>query len=104
MILRSEKLKKYIAIRIEPTSATWTATNASEKNEWLPININTPFMPGMILVNVGESPWDLALVADAEKLRRPDAVVICEGLEGWYETEWLDELLLSQEILQPKSG
>jgi hypothetical protein len=104
MILHSPKLNKYIAIRIEPKSATWTATNASDKNEWLPIDVNAPFLPGMILVNVGDNPWDLALVADAEKVRRPDVIIIAEGLEGWYETDWVDELLLSQEVLQPKSG
>jgi hypothetical protein len=104
MILKSIKLKRCVAIRIEPRSATWTATNASEKAEWLPIDVNAPFLPGMIIVNLAEEPWDLALVADADKIRRPDAVIISEGLDGWYECDWMPEIMLSNEILKPKAG
>jgi hypothetical protein len=104
MILKSIKLNRCVAIRIEPRSATWTATNANEKAEWLSIDVNTPFLPGMIIVNLAKEPWDLALVADAEKIRRPDAVLISEGLDGWFECDWKPEVLLSNSILKPKSG
>jgi hypothetical protein len=104
MILRSLKFNKYIAIRVEPITSTWTATNATENAEWIPIEFNTPFLPGMIIVNIGDSPWDLALVADAVKARRPDQVVISEGTEGWYGSDWKPEMLLSDSILKPKSG
>ncbi len=104
MILRSAKYNKFIAIRIEPITSTWTATNATENAEWLPIEVNIPFLPGMIIVNAGDSPWDLALVADAQKIRRPDQVVISEGSEGWYESDWAPEVMLSSSILKPYSG
>ena len=104
MILNSTRFNKYLAIRIEPISANWTATNATEKAEWIPIEINTPFLPGMVVLNIGDTPWDLALVADAIKLRRPDILIISEGLEGWYEGDWSDELLIAAEIMRPRAG
>jgi hypothetical protein len=104
MILNSTRFNKYFAIRIEPISANWTATNATEKAEWIPIDINIPFLPGMIIMNIGDTPWDLALVADASKLRRPDVLIMSEGLEGWHEGDWSDELQIASEIMHPLAG
>jgi len=106
IIVYSTRLNKFVALRAEPSQATWIATNRSKNNEWRPIDRDTVLVPGLITINISNSVDDLALIRDTEKIARPDLAIVCREPENWYEEEWLKGLGfdVSNEILDPRKG
>ena len=104
ILVYSTRISRYVAIRAEPSQATWTVTNASENIEWRPIDRDTLLTPGLITINTSDNAEDLALVRDTRIIARPDLALICREPENWYEEEWFGGLDVSKEILDPRKG
>ncbi len=81
-IIHSTRLNKFVAVRTAFTSAMWSANSYSEKREWYSIEslveeyglIN---LSPDLLVYIDDSTESVSMVADAEKICRPDLVVDC---------------------------
>ena len=99
-IFHSAKIGRYVAIRSEYTSAAWIASNPSQRREWIPLTKN---LKPDLLVYVDENLDDIALIADAEKVCRPDLIVECIAKKEWRE-EVLERAKLDQDALKPKLG
>jgi hypothetical protein len=104
ILTHSKKLGKYVGIRIKPEAANWTATNASEKVEWLEIDATVSYLSGLIIVNVGDDINEVSLVSDAIKLRRPEIALVSRGSEEWYKNDAMDEIMFCHENMKPKLG
>jgi hypothetical protein len=100
VILYSDKMKCFVSLRRGFLQAVWTASNPIDAREWLPINRLASF-PRSILVYTSQLPEDLALVADAEKMYRPDIFIECWTQAG---LEYAQELKDSNTYLQPRLG
>ena len=90
IIVHSAKLDRYVSIRSEFRSASYTAANISEKREWHNINaISNEFRLATrnpsLLIYIDDELDDLALVADNEVICRPDLVVEYRELKDWDE-------------------
>jgi len=91
---------RYVAIRSEYKDATWIASNASETREWLPL---TPNLNPDLLVYVDKRLEDVALIADGEKVCRPDFVIECAAKKDWiYEA--IERAKLHNKTLKPNFG
>ena len=104
IMTRSTRINRWVALKAEPTQATWTANNASENVEWIDIE-DEPLMPELVLVSTSDKLEDIALVRDNKKIARPELALICREADDWYETRKDWQLLqFTQDILNPKLG
>lgn len=106
VLVYSTAIDRFVAIRSEPTAATWTAENRSKNIEWLPVG-QQPLMSGLITINTSDKLEDLALVRDVDVFARPDMAFICREPEKWYEQSWVEqfeEMNYNHEILKPRKG
>ena len=104
-IVHSARVNKYVAIRSEFREAMWTASDASENREWYPLDsITTLELEDLILIYIAETPEEISLVADKERICRPDLIIECRGQNEWYEKEGLEEVKLHHGSLKPKLG
>ena len=90
IIVHSAKLDRYVSIRSELRSASYTSANVSEKREWLNLNaMSNEFRLATrnpsLLIYIDDELDDLALVADNEVICRPDLVVEYRELKDWDE-------------------
>lgn len=108
-IVYSAKIDKYVAVRSEFKQAMWIAANINEKREWYTFDFiiekNGPvdLKPGLI-VYIDDSPGDLALIADSNKVLRPDLIVEYMEPEDWHEEDRLEKVKLRYNALKPKLG
>ena len=103
-IIHSDKMNKYVAMRSGFKGAFWTASHSSENREWYPIESMLELDPGVILIYVADSPEEISLIADIEKICRPDLIVVCRERRNWYENEGLEKVKRSDDNLKPKLG
>jgi len=103
-IVYSTLLNRYVSIRSEVNLPSWSAVNASENMEWLTMDNNTLFAPGLILVYTHENLNDLALIRDAGRLARPDLALVCRNLDNWWEDKPFEEIDFNREIIKPRLG
>jgi len=103
-IIFSPLLNKYVSIRSEVNLPSWSAVNASENIEWLPLDNNTLFTPGLILVYTHENLNDLALIRDAGRLARPDLAIVCRNVENWWEDKPFEEIDFNRDVIMPRLG
>ena len=104
ILIYSTRISRFVALRAEPSQATWTANNASEDIEWRPIDQDLLLVPGLITINISNNLEDLALIRDSKKIARPDLTFVCREPENWYQEEWFGGLSSSREILNPRLG
>lgn len=104
IIVHSARVDRYIALSSEIGTAVATASDASEKREWLPLDSVVDLGSGITLVYVDDNPEELSLVADAQKICRPDLIIECMGLKELYEKERLDKVKLHHNSLKPRLG
>lgn len=81
-IIHSARLDKYVAFRTAFTSAMWSANSYSDKREWYSIEslveeYGLITLRPDLLVYIDDNAEDVSMVADAEKICRPDIVVEC---------------------------
>lgn len=104
-IVHSAKINRYFALRSEfRAGATWTASNASEHREWYPLGCVVNLRLGSTLIYVADNPEEISLVADAEKICRPDLMIECREQKDWYEKEELEKVKLHHDVLKPRLG
>ena len=111
-IIHSKKLEKYVAFRTELGKALWRASYYSEKREWFAISFLiekygfTELKPDLLLY-IGDNLADISLVADCEKLCRPDLSIFfmdqldCEEDRA---TRRMASIRLAHDILNPLKG
>ena len=108
-IVHSAKVDRYVAIGLEIGIAMWTASKVSERREWYPLkSIREKYSlvdlkPDMIIC-VDERPEDVALIADFERICRPDLIIECMEQEDWYEKGDLERAKLHHNVLRPRLG
>ena len=103
-IIRSPKTGRYVSSRSqfgEPFSMT---DNASEKREWFPRGSVPPLEAGLLLLCQGDNSYDISLFSDARRVCRPDIVLVCKPLQGWYEKEGLEKVKAYHQGLKPLLG
>jgi hypothetical protein len=82
MILRSQKLKKYVSFGVNLTDAAWYAKNASDKREWIKLRNrgidSKPILnwPGFVIY-ADEEAAEISMVADFSRFLRPEIMVEC---------------------------
>ncbi len=105
-IVHSAKINRYFALRSEfrAAAAVWTASNASEHREWYPLDCVVALRLGSTLIYVADNPEEISLVADAEKICRPELIIECREQKDWYEKEGLEKVKLHHDILKPRLG
>jgi hypothetical protein len=99
-IFFSDRIKRFVSLRLDFLQSMWAATKSATDREWLPID-RQAVLPRCILVYTADKPQDLTLVADAEKICRPEVVVEC-----WTESsaDMAQELKDNHTYLQPRLG
>lgn len=108
-IVHSTLINQYVAFRSDNATAMWTASEVSEKREWYPFDPimtkYTSITPGLALsIYVDDTPEDLALIADSERVCRPDLVLECMEQKDWYQKEGLEMVKIHHDILKPTLG
>jgi hypothetical protein len=109
-IVHSAKIDSYVAVGSALGRAYWGAANASKKREWYPLKAVKKEIYGPaglkpdLLIYIDDRPQDVALIADADKICRPDLTIECREQKDWYEKQGLDEIKLHYDSLKPKLG
>jgi len=108
-IIHSAKINRYVAIRTEPIDAAWMATTASEKREWYSLNsLRKEYSPVVLwpdlIVYVDDEPCELVLIADSQRICRPDLVMECMEQEGWFDKEGMEKMKLRHNTFRPRAG
>ena len=103
-IVRSTKLNGYVALRSGFVMPMAAADNASKKREWFSLNSVQAFDPHVILLFVDDNPEDISLVADKDRICRPDLMIKCMVKKDWYQKADLEEVKLHHDTLNPKMG
>ncbi|RJO61842.1 MAG: hypothetical protein C4542_05400 [Dehalococcoidia bacterium] len=109
IILRSQKLKRYVSFGADLTDAAWYAKNASDKREWIKLRDrgldSKPLLnwPGFVIYTDSE-PVEISLVADFSRFLRPEIMVECMVQEDWYQRGYLDKIKTRHEFFKPTLG
>ena len=103
-IIYSAKINRYIAIRSGCSKATARASNAIDKRESYQLDSMVALEPSLSFIYVADNLEDISLVADAEKIYRPDLIIECMGQKDWFEKGLLEKVKYNNNVLQPKLG
>jgi hypothetical protein len=103
-IVHSAKLNRYVSFRGEVNTTIATGLRTSEKREWCSPYPAIFKESGSIFIYVDDTPDDIALVADAKKICKPDMLIQCRGLREQSEVEDLEQVRLCHDILKPVIG
>lgn len=111
-IIHSARLNKYVAFRTAFFSAMWSTNSHSENREWYSIEslveeYGLITLRPDLLVYIDDNVEDVSMVADAEKICRPDIVVECiDEMNGSmnFMKERLEDINSCYAILKPVVG
>lgn len=103
-IVHSVRVNQYFAIRSEIGSALAVASDTSQKREWYSLDSIAAMGAGLTFVYVDKNPEEISLVADREKICRPDLIIEFREQEDWYEKEGLEKVKLNHDSLKPTLG
>ena len=95
---------KYTAVRSQIGEALAKASKTSENREWYPLDSIGAFISGLTLVYVADNLKDISLVADADKICRPDLIIVCKEQQDWYDKEGLGKIKLDHDRSKPLLG
>ncbi len=104
LIVYSAKVNRYIATRSQIGEAFGTTTDTGDKMEWYPLDSVVTLESGLTLVYMADDPKEISLVADAQKICRPDFIIECREQKDWFEKEGLERVRLHHNSLKPKLG
>ena len=104
LTVHSTKVNRYIAIRSQIGKAFGIATDASKEREWLTLDYVVALEPGLTLIYVADNTEEISLIADVNKICRPDLIMICREQKDWHEKEGLEKIKLSHATLKPTLG
>ncbi len=108
-IVHSAKTGRYVSLRTKLDDAIWKASNASDKREWLPLysigdgRNRIPLQPELTIY-VDDAPEDIALVADLDRICRPDLIIECLAQATMPRKTDLDRIKFCHNALRPKLG
>lgn len=112
-IVHSAKINRYIAIKTELGVANWTARQVSDKREWYPIDSIVkkynrvalqPDLQPDLTIYVDDKPENVALIADFDRICRPDLIIECLTQKEWPGKADLERIKLRHDTLKPKWG
>lgn len=104
VIIHSAAMNKYIALGLEIGGSSAVASNASEKRDWYPVDSTSLTGIGLTLVYLADKPEDISLIADAERVCRPDLIIGCTVKEGSYLKEGFEKINYYHSRLNPRLG
>jgi len=107
-IVHSAKLNKYVSFRSEFQKAEYTALDASENMEWYRIeSMKGEYKLAMpnpsLLIYMNDKLEDLVLIADRDRVCRPDMIVEYREPEDW-DDEDVPAKTKFYDILNPRLG
>jgi len=104
-IVYSAEIHRYVAFKSKLGPALWFAAGYADKREWILLSsIEERVYPKPdIVIYVDESPEDISLIADAERICRPDLVIMFMERDDLLEAR-ADKATLYHQILKPKQG
>jgi len=83
----------------------WFASEHQNEAEWYRINeIDSALSSDLLLVFTDDSADRLAMIADAELVRRPDMVIVCQARKAWINEEKIKKLNFQHNTLKPING
>ncbi len=108
-IVHSAKTGRYVSLRTKLDDAIWKASNASDKREWLPLysigdGRNKIALQPELTIYVDDAPEDIALVADLDRICRPDLIIECLAQATMPGKANLDRIKFCHDALKPKLG
>jgi hypothetical protein len=94
-IIHSKRLNQFMAFRSEDGVAVWTVSKLSEKREWtlIPPALVRLGYPD-IFIYVDKSPENINLIADSQRICRPEIIIQCIIRKEWSEKEAKEKALL----------
>jgi hypothetical protein len=104
LIIHSASLNKYISLRSaigKPMSFTSQKTGV---RKWLDFDYFDYMWLGSTLLYVADTPGEIALIADSDKICQPDLILQCRYLENWNERKAWEHINTQQNKLQPLFG
>jgi hypothetical protein len=106
LIVRSARLNRFVGIRSEFREGLYKALNPSQEREWLPLDTNLLFLleSGLTLVYLAEEAQQIALIADANRLCRPDLVVWCVDSLNLAQSDAREKANAIEQHLNPRMG
>lgn len=104
LLMHSTATDEYYSFTSEMIKTWATATNPSNKREWLAGDPNVIFESGIILVYKDEILNNLSLVTDMKRTCRADLIIECREQEDWHEREGLEKIKFHYEKYKPKLG
>jgi len=108
-IVHSAKLNRYVAVRTELfKTAEYIALNYSDKREWYPTEsmekeYTAAKSDPSLLIYIGDELDELALIADKDRMCRPDMIVEYRELRDWEDNDMPARTKLF-DVLNPKLG
>lgn len=107
-IIHSARLNKYVAFRSEMNKAEYISLNASEKREWYRVpsmvrEFKDAWKNPSLIIYVSDDLGDLALIADKDRMNRPDIIVDIRE-PGDLEEQETPAIAKLYDILNPKMG
>lgn len=108
-IVHSAKLNRYVAVRTELfKTAEYIALNYSDKREWYRIeSMEKEYKSAMtnpsLLIYIGDELDELALIADKDRMCRPDMIVEYRELRDWDDNDVPAKTKL-YDVLNPRLG
>ena len=103
-IVHSTKVDQYYAIKLGLGKALAVAFDTSERREWYSLDSIAAMGSGLTFVYVDKNPEEISLVADRERICRPDLIIECREQKDWYEKEGLEKVKLNHDSLKPTLG
>jgi hypothetical protein len=106
LIVHSSRLNRFVGIRSEFGEGIFKAWNPSPRREWQPINTDLLILLecGLTLIYAAEQAEDIALVADATCICRPDLILWCVDTGSMSREEALEKMTHANSLFQPAKG
>jgi hypothetical protein len=104
VIVHSTRLNRFVSIGSANVKALGRAANVNEKREWYLLNTITELEPTLNLIYIADSPEEISLVSDQEKICRPDLIIKCITRKDCLDEIQLDTIKAQHDNLKPKLG
>ncbi|MFC1846952.1 hypothetical protein ACFLYS_02715 [Chloroflexota bacterium] len=104
VIFRSSINGKYISVMSYYSPASGRASDTSKKRKWYPLDSVASLDTDLILIYIDDKPEELALVADVDRICKPDMIVHSRERKGWFKAEGMQRIMPQHISLKPNLG
>ncbi len=104
VIFRSSISGQYISVMSHFLPASGRASGTSEKHKWYPLDSVASLDDDLILIYIDDKPEELALVADVDRICRPDMIIHSRERKGWFKAQRLQRVIPQYVSLKPNLG